>query len=309
MAVNFLSENAASKLLNMLEAGARGLASHTQKDFAAVIASGEIPVDGHMVHKHRVHTLFDMAYDYKSEPLALAVLSEDTFLKKFDNKIKFLSSTWSTAVLERVLEIKGPLSDAFTREKRLNAWLIDDAPEDVLSWFVDKGMSLDSALDGKFTVIPVHRFAGHLVVDRFELLLRLGADPYISDDKGRSFLHVAVDGNLKTASKLGDTPRRVGELKDFLEACNKHGLDLNRPNNDGMTGLHLAAKFGYSNVVAELIRAGADPQVRDHENQTPLDLATAGKRDATVAVFAAIRARDTILETVQRARAHGKTVG
>jgi ankyrin repeat protein len=136
------------------------------------------------------------------------------------------------------------------------------------------------------------------------MLLRQGADPYLADDAGRGFLHMAIDGNLKTASKLGDTPRRIDDLRNFLVVCNNHFLDFNRPDNDGMTALHYAAKFGYAHAAAALIEAGADPHAKDHRNHTPRDLANANKRHEASAVLGAVRAREAILETVRRAGVH-----
>lgn len=52
-----------------------------------------------------------------------------------------------------------------------------------------------------------------------------------------------------------------------------NGADINAKNDDGNTALHSTAALGMSNVVQYLINHGADIDVKNLKDQTPLDLA------------------------------------
>lgn len=273
MTMTVLSQATQDHLRQLLDAGDSKGTPLTQADFAGLIKSGELPVDGHMSSMIGMQNLLETAFEYQSDALALALLDDATFLTVFDDRIKFHSSTWSIPVLERVLQLKGPVADALARERWLNNWLISSGPEDVVLWFIKQGMSLDSALDGNLPYIPLHRYAGWLNWERFEFLLRLGADPYTCDAAGRYFLHAAVDGNFKTIAPHADRPEHLEQLRQFLEGCNQHGLDLSRPDAHGRTALQLAFDLGYTSVAAELIRAGAGPRTPDHDNKISLNAA------------------------------------
>lgn len=304
--VNFLSAEASTRLTEMLEGAAHGRPAPSRQDFADLITSGQLPFDGYVSSALGLQNLLQVANAYKNEELALALLGNDQFVGQFTEQIWFWPSIWSIAVLDRVAEIKGSVVDAIATENSLHRWAIDYADEKPLTWFVERGMPIDAIGHGGARFLPLHRFASVPDVARFDLFLRVGADPYVTDDAGRSFLHAAVMGGWSRANKLLDDPSRAEQVRDLLVVCNNHFLDLNRQDDNGHTALHLAAKLGYVNVAVELVQAGADMHAKDHRNKTPFDLAKSSKRHDTVAALAAARARNTILETVRRAGAARK---
>ncbi|WP_018567742.1 ankyrin repeat domain-containing protein [Streptomyces sp. PsTaAH-124] len=59
---------------------------------------------------------------------------------------------------------------------------------------------------------------------------------------------------------------RTGELAEFVE----HGLPVDVGDPSGNTLLMLAAYHGHADTVRALIRLGADPDLRNARDQTPL---------------------------------------
>lgn len=86
-------------------------------------------------------------------------------------------------------------------------------------------------------------------------------------------------GPLQQAARAGD----VDEVTRLLDA----GHDVNEAGPDGDTALHWAAAWGREPVIQLLLARGADPSLRDYENNTPLHLVS--KKGFTSAhTFAAI---------------------
>lgn len=52
-----------------------------------------------------------------------------------------------------------------------------------------------------------------------------------------------------------------------------NGAELNAPQNGGQTALHHAVARGSKSIVETLIRAGADPMLKDQNGLSPMDLA------------------------------------
>ena len=50
------------------------------------------------------------------------------------------------------------------------------------------------------------------------------------------------------------------------------GADINGRNKDGNTALHLAAFFGRADVAKLLLENGANPQARNNDGETPVDV-------------------------------------
>ncbi|OQR91253.1 hypothetical protein THRCLA_09060, partial [Thraustotheca clavata] len=63
-----------------------------------------------------------------------------------------------------------------------------------------------------------------------------------------------------------------GDLVDLL--MDYPNIDINKPNLDGMTPLHEAAKYCRLPILIKLLHAGADTNVRTNSGLTPLDMAS-----------------------------------
>ncbi len=79
------------------------------------------------------------------------------------------------------------------------------------------------------------------------------------------------------AESLGQTPLMIaafwGQLPMMRNLLDK-GADLNQQDEMGDTALHKAIKNGYDDAAKILIRAGAVLQLKNSDEQTPLDIAT-----------------------------------
>ena len=62
---------------------------------------------------------------------------------------------------------------------------------------------------------------------------------------------------------------------DIASLLIKHNTQVNATDRWGFTPLHEAAQKGRTQLCALLLNHGADPNLKNHENQTALDLATA----------------------------------
>lgn len=62
-----------------------------------------------------------------------------------------------------------------------------------------------------------------------------------------------------------------GDL-DLLQRLTYQNLNLNQPDYDNSTLLHLASALGYYKIVKFLVKNKAKINVRDRWNQTPLNL-------------------------------------
>ena len=94
-----------------------------------------------------------------------------------------------------------------------------------------------------------------------ELLLARGASVNLTDEEGRTALHWAALGKLKTNN-------------DCLQLLINHGADLAIRDKNGQIALHLAAKFGRMENLELLISKGSEVSTMDNCGNTPLHLAT-----------------------------------
>ncbi|XP_051897529.1 nuclear factor NF-kappa-B p100 subunit [Pristis pectinata] len=99
---------------------------------------------------------------------------------------------------------------------------------------------------------PVHLAVKALSEELVDLLLNKGAERNVAEQKsGRTPLHLAVEMR---------SLRLVGHLVDS-------GVEVDVPTFQGNTALHLAAGYGFPELVAMLLGAGAD---RNAENYEPV---------------------------------------
>ncbi|MDR0740112.1 MAG: ankyrin repeat domain-containing protein [Puniceicoccales bacterium] len=113
----------------------------------------------------------------------------------------------------------------------------------------------------------LHRAAGKRCgLEIVRLLLNNGADINILDSFGENALH--------HASRLGMVPT--------VQLLVERGIDIHARNGSNWNALHMAARSSFPSIdiVRSLIAAGVDPNARDDNGKTPLDLAIA-KRERT----------------------------
>ncbi|CAH8475125.1 unnamed protein product [Heterobilharzia americana] len=106
---------------------------------------------------------------------------------------------------------------------------------------------------------PLHLAAGYNNIEVLEFLLDAGADVNAKDKGGLIPLH--------NASSYGHV--------DVAALLIRYGTSVNAVDKWGYTPLHEAAQKGRTQLCALLLAHGADPKIRNQENQTPFDLASA----------------------------------
>ncbi|MFP7726576.1 ankyrin repeat domain-containing protein [Lysobacter sp. D1-1-M9] len=177
---------------------------------------------------------------------------------------------------------------------------------EIVDRLIGAGATLEQRLPGELTVLMVACALG--LPDLAARLLAAGADIHAADAQGRTAIHcaamygfgarersrlVALLDTLLLAGAEADEPAagvtslllllgsraEPGSAADEdvliagleLLADNDARLDVQDPR--GFGPLHLAALHGLLSVVQWLIRAGADPDLRDALNRTPREIA------------------------------------
>lgn len=139
---------------------------------------------------------------------------------------------------------------------------------------------------------PVHWAALSANPQIQALLLEPGADLLLKDRHGSTPIHILLNRGLADLTKAlvekrslpGDVADEMGNT--ILDLAIKNGLDdtalLLIKNSErldqqemgtGSTALHFAAEAGDQKIVAALLDAGANRNIRDWKGKTPQDLA------------------------------------
>jgi len=102
---------------------------------------------------------------------------------------------------------------------------------------------------------PLHLASEHELYDVVALLMTFGADVDAQDNNNMTPLHCAIESSrpLVAAQLLLD-----------------HSASIHLRNKKGQTPLHLASRRGLSDVVAFLLKSGADVDLQDNDDKTPL---------------------------------------
>jgi ankyrin repeat protein len=106
-----------------------------------------------------------------------------------------------------------------------------------------------------------------------ELLLAHGADINVQDATGATPL-------MARAGEYSLEMARAGEYsQDLAKFLLNKGAETDLQNNAGETVLHLAAAALNVEFLELLLKHGADPNIPDHQNRTPLDYLTPARRE------------------------------
>jgi ankyrin repeat protein len=103
--------------------------------------------------------------------------------------------------------------------------------------------------------VPLHLASQHVNLSNMELLLKSGATVDARDNDGMTSLLLAAQST------------RCGAAAQLLL---EHDASFRVRNKNGQTPLHLASRWGLSDVVASLLKLGADVDAQDNDKMTPL---------------------------------------
>jgi len=106
-----------------------------------------------------------------------------------------------------------------------------------------------------------------------KLYLNAGANVNYVMPSGLSSLHCCWDSwiNLPVANPA--KKMRFLIVQDIIGLLISFGANCNQANRAGFTPLHMAASYGHDNIVASMLRAGADFSRKDNQGRTACDLA------------------------------------
>lgn len=102
--------------------------------------------------------------------------------------------------------------------------------------------------------------------DAMEMLLELGANVHLTDERGNTVLHILAG--------IGDDPQHVPAV--MMRALLRAKMDVDARNKHGVTALMLASHTGAIKWVELLLEEGASVLMRNHNGWNPLKLATRG---------------------------------
>ncbi|HZR97069.1 MAG TPA: ankyrin repeat domain-containing protein [Chloroflexota bacterium] len=97
------------------------------------------------------------------------------------------------------------------------------------------------------------------------------------DDPAMAELLLAAGADVNARNDMDMTPLHIAQAASLVEVFVGHGADVNARARYGWTPLHVQAgeseESGAVEVIAALLDAGADPNLRDSAGRTPLAMA------------------------------------
>ena len=150
----------------------------------------------------------------------------------------------------------------------LHVAIIGDCSNETLENIIQQGVAVN-AISNRSKTALIHACES-AKTESVKLLLKKGADPNISDDKGNTSLHATVSGRCTDNA-----------LKDLIS----HGAYLDAQNKSGRTALWLACSYKKQNSIKILLTAGSNPNIADNDGYTSLHAATGCKKKIIKAII------------------------
>jgi len=128
---------------------------------------------------------------------------------------------------------------------------------------------LDGELyEGRYQSLPIHIAVRNRNLEIFEILLDHGASPVASYDNGRPLLPTLLEAQTETSLKMA---------KLLIE----YGAPLSEQTSTGEPSFHAVIRNGNAEILDAIIEKGANLELLDESNRTPLHLAIVLKRPKT----------------------------
>lgn len=103
-----------------------------------------------------------------------------------------------------------------------------------------------------------------------EALLQKGCDINMADNDGMTYLHMLADVNEEGLFMIHQNKNSMEALAEYAIA---HGADVNRQAKNGCTPMDFAAAMNADYLIDPLVKAGVDVKAVHFRGQTPLHLA------------------------------------
>ncbi|WP_257264173.1 ankyrin repeat domain-containing protein [Endozoicomonas sp. ONNA2] len=139
----------------------------------------------------------------------------------------------------------------------------------LLDTLISRGARIDAWQNESGQSTPLHCAAAKGEKDIVRELVKRNADVRLPNAQGNLAIHHALlDDDFPWRSK-----KSMGDRLDILaELIEKGNADINARGYQGATALHIAARGGMVEIVAELLKRGADFNILDDDNKTAYDL-------------------------------------
>jgi len=160
---------------------------------------------------------------------------------------------------------------------------------ELVEYLIENGANIEARSDGQWT--PLHSQAYKGFRDGVELLLEHGADIEAKTSFGNTPLLSSIrwdrievtkflikkGANVNPTTELGRTPLIISAVEGNSEMARlflENDADISlKDNNYKRMALHFAALYGQLDIVAALVKKGANVNEKDAAGKTPLDYA------------------------------------